>query len=862
MNAAVFQGFWLCVHDDTKRCIEVMKSLNIKKMQRIYRVFFLLILLSFLIPENGFCFSARAEVDRNTISKNDSLMLKIVTEGGKGEVDISPIVDFKVISRGTGTNVSIINGKYSKTSTHTYLLFPLKAGILKIPSLTISQGNNTALTRPINIKVTMSGSGMAGNGQENTGDIFARAHISSPVLYTGQQAVYTFKFYAAVNYSNAKLDQPSFKGFSAKEAGKRKKYTETINGRLYQVTEIDYVLIPEKTGKFEIEPAVVMCEVPNGKGFNPFGDSFFNNNFFAMGQTRTKRVATGSVKVVVKPLPLYNGKGEFSGLVGKFSLGAGLDRTELKTGDSATLTITISGTGNIKDAVAPQVHLLDGLKVYDDNPEKKITMGPGGYTGSKIFKKAIVPVKPGVFTIDPVNLTYFDVQSGQYETISTPAMKMIVTKSDSKKMIISGSSSDGLKDKKNIKKSVKFTGRDILDLKEGSSVLIPERKMSFTLFAALMALPCVVFFIFKGVVLFMKREKSPAELMEKKAAVNLKLAEKTDLSDQDFLRFLYTAVVSKIFARGNRTGQALTTKEASEILISTGCPEDTAKDVSQLLIEIENSRYGGNGITMDVKKDLLKRTRAFLKIIGLMIFCFSIFWAVPGVSQAADKTGSLFLTGVKNYQKGNYKEAADDFEHIAADGIKTGALYYNIGNSYFKAGKIGLAILWYERAKQLIPHDPDLKFNLDYANTFVKDKQDNSNVEISDILFFWEDFIPSGVLQAGAIGCCFLFFLYAGFRTLKRKNIFTPAGVLLIICLGFLTFAACYDFYYKNTARFAVVVKDKAAVRSGFSDDSTKLFVLHSGTRVKVERTHGRYLMIFFSKGKMGWVRQGDAEII
>ena len=70
------------------------------------------------------------------------------------------------------------------------------------------------------------------------------------------------------------------------------------------------------------------------------------------------------------------------------------------------------------------------------------------------------------------------------------------------------------------------------------------------------------------------------------------------------------------------------------------------------------------------------------------------------------------------------------------------------------------------------------------------------------------------------------------------------------------------DFYYKNTARFAVVVKDEAAVRSGFSDDSTKLFVLHSGTKVKVERVHGRYLMIFFSKGKMGWVRQGDAEII
>ncbi len=843
-----------------KGCIAAMISANIEKTNKIYKVFFLLLLLSLVIPGNGFCFNAKAEVDRNIISKNDSLILKIVTKGGKGEVDISPIIDFKVIPRGTGTSVSIINGKYSKTSTHTYLLFPLKTGMLTIPPLTVSQGNKTAVTKQIDVKVTMSG--ITGNGQENAGDIFARAYISSPILYKGQQAIYTFKFYAAVNYSSANLDQPSFKGFSAKESGKRKKYTETINGRLYQVTEINYILIPEKTGEFKIEPAVVMCEVPDGKGFNPFGNSFFNDNFFAMGQTRTERVSTNSVKVVVKPLPAYNGKGEFSGLVGKFSLGAGIDHTELKTGDSATLTITISGTGNIRDAVAPEVHLLKGLKVYDDSPEEKITIGPNGYTGSKIFKKAIVPVKPGVFTIAPVNLTYFDVQSGQYETISTPSLRMVVTKSDSNRILISGSSFDGLKYKKNIKKSVKFTGRDILDLKEGPNVLIPEKEMSFTLFTALMALPCLLFFIFRGVVFFMKREKSPAELMEKKAVLNLKLAGDNDLSDQDFLRFLYNAVVSKIFAKGKRSGQALTNQEAADILISTGCPEDTIKEVSHLLSDIEDSRYGGNGIKMDEKKDLLKRTKDVLKIICLMFFCFSIFWAVPGNSSAADKTGSLFLTGVKNYQKGNYKEAAEDFKRIAEKGVKTGALYYNIGNSYFKAGRIGLAILWYERAKKLIPRDPDLKFNLDYAKTFVKDKKDDSKVSISDILFFYEGLTPSVVLQCSAIGFCFLFFLYAGFRILKRKKIFTSAGVLLVLCLIMFTFAACYDFYHKNTARFAVVIKDKAAVRSGFSDDSTKLFVLHSGTMVKVERINGRYLMVFFSKGKMGWIKQGDAEII
>ncbi len=825
-------------------------------MQKLYHIFFLSILLCLFVPAQGFCFNVSATVDRNTISANNSLMLKIVIKGGNGKVDISPITDFKVISRGTGTSISIINGKYSRTSTHTYLLFPLKQGILKIPPLTVSQKNKTAHTKQISINVIN-----AGHEPENTGDLFAQANISSPVLYIGQQAIYTFKFYTAINYSSANLDLPSFQEFSAKQAGKRKKYTANINGRLYQVTEIKYVLIPEKTGQFEIGPTVVMCEVPDGKSFNPFGNSFFNDNFFSMGQTKTKRVSTDSLKVIVKSLPPYKGRGNFSGLVGTFSLGAGLDQTELKTGGSATFTMTISGTGNIKDAIAPEVKFPKGLKIYNNSPEDKITISSRGYTGSKIFKTAIVPVKPGIFTINPVTLCYFDVQTGKYETIATPSFKMIVHKSNSRQSAIYDISMDKFKTQKNVKASVKFTGRDILDLKEGQGVLITRLNMSFSVFAFLMALPCLIFLIFRGLFVFMKKEKSAAELMGKKAFLNLKQAKDKNLSDQNFLRFLYTALVSKIFAKSGKSGQSLTTKEASDILSSAGCSKDIVKDVVQLLSEIEDSRYGGNFTNRDVKKDLLDRTKALFKILCIMLFCFSIFWAGPG-NLHADQSNTLFSKGVKNYEQGKFKAAAEDFKQIAEKGIKTGALYYDMGNCYFKAGNIGLAILWYERAKKLIPNDPDLKFNLDYANTFVKDKKDKTGLSISNILFFWEGLIPSSFLQYGAIGFCIIFFLYAGFRTVKRNNIFTSAGSLILFFLIISAFAASYDFYYKNTAQFAVVIKDKAAVRSGFSDDSTKLFVLHPGTMVKVESANGKYLMIFFSKGKIGWIRKGDAKII
>ena len=97
---------------------------------------------------------------------------------------------------------------------------------------------------------------------------------------------------------------------------------------------------------------------------------------------------------------------------------------------------------------------------------------------------------------------------------------------------------------------------------------------------------------------------------------------------------------------------------------------------------------------------------------------------------------------------------------------------------------------------------------------------------------------------------------------MKRKKIFTSSGILILSCLILSSFVSTYDFYYKNATRYAVIVKNEVPVRSGFSDDSTELFALHAGTKVKVERLNGNYIMIFFSKGKIGWVKKGDAEII
>ena len=88
----------------------------------------------------------------------------------------------------------------------------------------------------------------------------------------------------------------------------------------------------------------------------------------------------------------------------------------------------------------------------------------------------------------------------------------------------------------------------------------------------------------------------------------------------------------------------------------------------------------------------------------------------------ADQTDYLFQQGVQAYQDGDYQTAREHFEAALQHGKASAALYYNLGNAYYKMDEIGPAILNYERAKKMEPGDEDVEFNLNVAQLQVVDK--------------------------------------------------------------------------------------------------------------------------------------------
>ena len=152
----------------------------------------------------------------------------------------------------------------------------------------------------------------------------------------------------------------------------------------------------------------------------------------------------------------------------------------------------------------------------------------------------------------------------------------------------------------------------------------------------------------------------------------------------------------------------------------------------------------------------------------------------------ADDQAKGFVHGIQAYEKGDYQQAITRFQALVQAGVRNGKLYYNLGNAYMKKGDLGRAVLWYERAARLIPRDPDLNFNRDYAASLVRDAPAEKAGGFVKVLFFWYFIFSAQAIRWTAIALNALFWTMIAVRRFRGKRLFTPAvGMVLVLALVF-----------------------------------------------------------------------------
>ena len=250
----------------------------------------------------------------------------------------------------------------------------------------------------------------------------------------------------------------------------------------------------------------------------------------------------------------------------------------------------------------------------------------------------------------------------------------------------------------------------------------------------------------------------------------------------------------------------------------------------------------------------MKRIILFLSLI----LCFGQF----AFSQMKDVKSANDL-----YAKGDYSNAAKQYEKIlSTDGVAP-EIYFNLGNSYYKSNEIGRSILNYERALRLSPSYDDAKFNLELAQLKVVD-----NIVPSPTFFIgrWIQnlikLLPSDqwlYISFGVFIFCLVsvfLFIFAPSR-MTRKTAFNFAVVLLGISFFSLIFAGVRKGQMFDH-RDAIVMSGVISVKSSPDKSGTDLFQLHEGAKVSIKSTLGNWTEIKLSNGGIGWVEKGNIEKI
>lgn len=233
------------------------------------------------------------------------------------------------------------------------------------------------------------------------------AEVTPSNPYLNQTVTYTFRYlYTTVlpTRESPAATLPDFSGFLVAELPAPLNETKRVRGQAFHVQAEVRRLYPQKTGSIVIEPASLRLPLNRGP----------------------KTLKTKPLTLSVRPLPALpvdavSNRAPFSGAIGDYQITAQIDKTRVEVGRGLTLSVRISGRGNMQTLTAPQIPAIPGVTVSGPNP------GVGSTQQSSVYAYALVPSQAGTVRIPAIRYTYFAQELGTYQTMETAPIPFTVT---------------------------------------------------------------------------------------------------------------------------------------------------------------------------------------------------------------------------------------------------------------------------------------------------------------------------------------------------------------------------------------------------------------------------------------------------
>jgi hypothetical protein len=335
----------------------------------------LILLIAVLLFAN-----VNVNVNKTDISEGDEVIFTITAEGKNVKMpNIGQIGPYKVQGSANSENVTIINGKMKTQISRSYIFYPLKN--ITIPSFKVIVDGKTFYTKPIKITV---------HKLEKTNDknYDLTLDLDKNESFIGEGRILTIKFSQSLdaNPQSIQIQRPNLQDFLINQIS-----SKTFIKKNYKITEYKFLIIPQKSGIFEIGP--ILANIGILQKENPFDDPFFSAAFI-----RYKRIVSNEVKLKVKPIPQNS-------IWGNFQITLKTDKTKALANTPVKITLEIKGCGDFYDMKDFKLQIPNAT-VYEKKPVLKTAIKNNKLCG--MYKKEFTVISPSDINLSGIKMLEFN----------------------------------------------------------------------------------------------------------------------------------------------------------------------------------------------------------------------------------------------------------------------------------------------------------------------------------------------------------------------------------------------------------------------------------------------------------------------
>ena len=355
-----------------------------------------------------------AWVDNNPVVVGEIFRLHIEAKNvdDPQEPDLSEIRGLQVLNRSVQNQTSIVGTSITRTVNWTYVMLAPSSGNYRIPALQVGSEK----TIPIALKAEES------SQSPNNQIVRLEVDVSPNEVYPQQQVLVRVR----IIRTGAQLENESLTPFELAgtqiEKVNQRSFRKVKNGKRQLITEISYVLLPEKSGTI-LHPQLSYQgnEIRGGNSQGNFGNF---GNFGNIFQQRGRRIFSNSEAqtIQVKALPV--------GFKGWWLPAAKLeleeqwqpDPPEFRVGEPVTRTLTVNAYGVFGNQI-PELsfELPEKMKAYADQPSIETVKTQEGLKGTRVEKWAIIPGQVGKLELPEISVAWWDVRKDEIRTSVFPA---------------------------------------------------------------------------------------------------------------------------------------------------------------------------------------------------------------------------------------------------------------------------------------------------------------------------------------------------------------------------------------------------------------------------------------------------------